>query len=331
MRHLSILRAVAAATGAAFSVLAVVSPAEATGRQAVALPHPTAAAARITPAPSRSATPARDAAPTPQPRLAASQAGERNDGSRSVVRLPPENATRERQNAANDGPRDWRGDWRDGDAVYHRLGGRYRGNWNPYGYAVAPYAPWYGYSGGYDNNANDGYSQFQQITRQAPVDPPPVDPGNDPQAARTFINQARDRVQADLFASPEWVATNVELTSAQAGLDLAASRVRSLLQQWPGYREAVAAKESADAAIQASRTAAQGEAADPAVLTAGAERKLAAAKSVTDLERNALAADPEWLAARTRQEAAAARRSELLASLRSKVQSDPQWRAAAGQ
>jgi hypothetical protein len=151
----------------------------------------------------------------------------------------------------------------------------------------------------------------------------------DAQDARDAMTAAQARAQAELMASPEWTSANAELAAAQSALDTAANRVRQSLAGRADYQSATAAKAAADAAVSAFRAAEVS--ADTAAVTPAAERKLAAAKRLMDIETAALAGDPEWTAAKTRHSAAAAKRNALLGELRGRVQQDPAWQAALDQ
>jgi hypothetical protein len=129
------------------------------------------------------------------------------------------------------------------------------------------------------------------------------------------------RVQAELYASPQWASANAELEKATADLALAKDRIEQALATRPDYQALVEDKKAAE-----ERAAALHErGASIKVVLPVAQRDLEVSTKLTRIRAAALANDPELIQVRDRLQAAVAARETLQRSLRVQIMNDPEW------
>jgi hypothetical protein len=117
------------------------------------------------------------------------------------------------------------------------------------------------------------------------------------------------------------VEADAQERAAQSEYDATRQRVIDKLKQTPEYQHAAQAKQ-ADASKLSSIKATDPTPA-PEKTEHVAEAKLAAAKSVTDMENDALSADPQAMEAKEKLDAAVAKRSAIRAKVLSSLPTAP--------
>lgn len=150
--------------------------------------------------------------------------------------------------------------------------------------------------------------------------------------APVFPNQARDamddvqtRLTADMQASPQWNQTFTATQQAVSDLESARQRIEAALSQRSDYQAALAQRQAAQEVVDQMHA---GGNETPEEMTPLAQRRLDAAKAITQMQVQALQADPQWVAAHNQLLATAAGRVAMQNQLRADLVNDPLWRAA---
>jgi hypothetical protein len=161
------------------------------------------------------------------------------------------------------------------------------------------------YYGQFNQNENTNQQPQQQAPDQTPAYYEPPGQADSPSLA------------AALRASPAYMEADAQERAAQAEYDAISQRVTDKLKQSPDYQKALQNK-NADAAkvssLKASDPTVSPEKAAPA-----AQAKLEAAKSVSDMQREALASDPQAMAAKEKLDDAVAKRTALRAQVQASL------------
>lgn len=128
------------------------------------------------------------------------------------------------------------------------------------------------------------------------------------------------RIRADFERRDEWVKAQADLKQAQANYEAARKPVLAAMEAKPAYKEALAAKQKADAERDALRNT---RATDK--LYQAAQKALDANIALTKMESDALAADPKVQQTKTQLAAAQAAVSELTKQLEQEMESNAEW------
>ena len=172
----------------------------------------------------------------------------------------------------------------------------------------------------------DGSASSEPADCAPAVDcPPTVDFLVERNAARDEMDSVQARLTADMQASPQWNALNANVARGVAELESAEQRIETSLSVRPDYQAAVVQKQVAEELIDEMRASGED---DPAELTPIAQRDLSASKLITQLQTQALAADPQWDAAHAGLQSTAAGRAAMLNQLHADLLNDPSWQAA---
>jgi hypothetical protein len=195
--------------------------------------------------------------------------------------------------------------------------------------AVAVYPWWYGdallnsYYSSNDLSDSDNASAISPEKRPAATSAPIFEHFDRNEALAT-MDLARMRAEAALESSPQWASANADLQNALAELTAARDRIRLALSSRADYQAAIEQKKSAeDLATALHERGATVDQTMPA-----AQRDLQASQSISRIEREAMANDPQLVEARARLQSAVAARQQLQAGLRDQVINDPKWVAA---
>jgi uncharacterized protein YdcH (DUF465 family) len=149
--------------------------------------------------------------------------------------------------------------------------------------------------GAYDRGNYDDGSTARGSARPVPTVPPDT----------TAPGQDQARALNALEASPDYRLAVSELQKAQADLDSATDRVRDKLKENPQYKALVDERDGLQDKVEAVQASAKIPA--PEQVTPVAQRKLDLSGKITRMERDAIAADPQALAAQKRVDVANAR------------------------
>jgi hypothetical protein len=162
-------------------------------------------------------------------------------------------------------------------------------------------------------------------TPVAACPPSAVDPLVQRNAARDAMDQVQARLTADMESSSQWNEMNATVAQATLDLESAQQRVEAMLSARSDYQAAVAEKQAAQEVADQMHASADYS---PEEMTPIAQRDLAADKLITQLQTQALAADPQWLAARERLQSTANGRLAMQSQLHADLLNDPSWQAA---
>ena len=155
--------------------------------------------------------------------------------------------------------------------------------------------------------------------------PPATDPLVQRNAARDAMDQVQARLTADMESTSQWNDMTATVAQALSDLETAQQRIEASLSDRPDYQAAVAQKQAAEELADQMQSSADYS---PAEMMPIAQRDLAAGKLITQLQTQALAADPQWLAARARLQSTAAGRVAMQNQLHADLLNDPSWQAA---
>ena len=177
----------------------------------------------------------------------------------------------------------------------------------PQTYSWAPYTWWFNgntywmpptWDEGYAGNDNDGYvgRDDDRYDRVAPTTPSPAQ------------NQAQSTNA--LQGMPAYSQALVEFKAAQQAYEDASARVLAKLRKDPQYQRLVAERDRAEDHVEAAQASARIPP-NPERVTPAAQRKLNVSSKITNMEQDAIAADPEASAAKAKMVEANARLSAL--------------------
>jgi hypothetical protein len=292
---------------------AVGAEAPAAGRAptaAPAAPAPAhAAPAPAAPAPARAAPPAPANNPRPAPARPAQNgsnsnnagagrtpAGTNEQGRAPGSTLPPANAQEAQnrlraneQRTAQNGERRNERDWGHGR-------GRGQGQTIYYG-GYMPYSWWYNgdsyWSQPYENYPNnDQQANNGGTAPAAPAQNMPT-PGSAPTPAQ---DQAKSTNQ--LEAAPSYRQAVADMAKAQAAYDSASAKVLEKLKTDPKYQSLIQQRDHAEDKVEAVQAAAKIP--SPEQVTPIAQKKLDLSSKITHMEQDAIQADPDAAAAKSR-------------------------------
>ena len=187
---------------------------------------------------------------------------------------------------------------------------------NGNGYLIPGYYGTNYWDNGYLNNQTQYYGQFQQNDYNSNNQQQSQQQNGDTQAPALYIPPGQAEtpsMTAAEKASPAYQQADVELRAAQAEYDAASQRVTDRLHQDPNYQQATE-KKDADAS-KLSTMKDKKPAPSPEQAAPIAQAKLNAAKSVTDMERQAIMNDPQASAAKAKLDAAIAKRAAIQAQI----------------
>jgi len=190
---------------------------------------------------------------------------------------------------------------------------------------VGVYPWWYGYGLDYPDDVttypsdNSPSSSVSNIPGAASSTSP-----FDSNAARATMNSIGSRAAAELYSSPQWESATADLKQATAELAAAKDRIAQVLNSRPDYRAALEQKQEA----QQLAAALHEQGASLSAVWPVAQRDLEASTTLTRLQREAMAGEPELVHAQDRLQAAVAARRSLQEGLRAQIMNDPQWQQA---
>lgn len=271
-------------------------------------PHPAPApapapAARPAPAPAANnshpaqppARPAQNGANETNSGPARTPAGNNEQGRAPGSTLPPANAqeaqnrlrANEQRTAQNPQGRNegrWGRGRRDGSTVFY--GGYLPNSWwfNGDSYWTRPYDNDVQYG---NQQATDGGSAPAAPAQNVPTPGGPATPAQD-QAKAT--NQ--------LEAAPSYRQAVAEMAKAQAAYDAASARVLEKLKKDPAYQALVQQRDHAEDKVEAVQASAKVP--NPEQVTPIAQKKLDVSSKITRMEQDAIQADPDAAAAKSR-------------------------------
>ena len=212
---------------------------------------------------------------------------------------PPSNIGNNSQNTVDDGHH------HRGNFNQQLIPGYYGTNYWDNGY-LGNQSQYYGQQYG-QNEQNSYGDQQQQQSNQT------VSPNQAPALIEPPRQADTPSLAAALQASPAYLAADAQVREAQTAYDAASEKVTDKLKQSPDYQQALQRKMADAAKVSANKAAdptASPEKAEPA-----AQAKLDAAKTVSDMEREALAADPQAVSAKSKLDICVAKRMAIRAQI----------------
>jgi hypothetical protein len=142
------------------------------------------------------------------------------------------------------------------------------------------------------------------------------------------MRQIAMRAQKDFEHSGEYLAAEEAVKEAQAKLDALTTPILTAVRTDPAYQAALAEKQRRQDRLRELKAAAP---VTPEQLQAGAAAVLEAGKAVTQIEADALAAEPAVAEARAALAEATARLTALRDGVDDQVRADPDWQNARAQ
>jgi hypothetical protein len=180
----------------------------------------------------------------------------------------------------------------------------------PQTYGFAPYTWWFNgnsywfppvWDDGYDGDRNDGYAANDGYDVAPTVPSVPATP-----SPAQVQAQSTNAVQG----MPAYSQALVEFKAAQQAYEDASARVLAKLRKDPEYQRLVARRDRAEDRVEAAQAGAK---IPPSAerMTPAAQQKLNVSSKITNMEQDAIAADPEAAAAKAKMVEANARLSAL--------------------